>query len=423
MSDTTPRLVPRADVRILWVKVGGLWPLTAGGRIRSFHTISELARRHRVTILTTHGPGEDPDALAARLPHCEGVTSYPYTAAKRGGARFIAAVARSWPSSLPVDLWKWRVPALRHAVGELLATGDFDLCVADFLFAVPNLPRISPVPVVLFEHNVEHLIWKRLARTAPPWQRPLVEIEWRKMRRYERRACTKASLTIAVSEPDRALLATIAPEATVRATPTGVDTAYFATSEAPELDERLVFTGAMDWFPNEDAILYLIDRILPLIRDEIPQSSLTIVGRNPSARIRTAAAGAGVEVTGTVDDVRPYVAEAAVVVIPMRVGGGTRLKIFEALAMSKAVVSTSVGAEGLPLTPEEHYLLADDPGDFARAVVSLMRDPSRRVSLGAAGHALVSQRYSWTQAAAEFEACCTSFAARQEPCSGPPKRI
>src|SRR6185503_7113005 len=144
-----------------------------------------------------------------------------------------------------------------------------------------------------------------------------------------------------------------------------------------------VFTGSMDWYPNEDGILYFADTILPLIRRECPDAQVTVVGRDPSARLRAAASGRGVRLTGTVEDVRPYMSDAAVYVVPLRVGGGTRLKIFEALAMGKPVVSTTVGAEGLPLVPGKHYLRADEPADFARAVVALLRDPARRRRLGA----------------------------------------
>jgi glycosyltransferase involved in cell wall biosynthesis len=182
-----------------------------------------------------------------------------------------------------------------------------------------------------------------------------------------------------------------------------------------------VFVGSMDWYPNEDAALHLMDTILPSIRREIPGASLHIVGRNPSARVRTAAARADVEVTGTVDDVRPHVAKAAVLLVPMRVGGGTRLKIFEALAMAKAVVSTTVGAEGLPLLPGTHFLQADDPSEFAAAVVTLLRDPRRREVLGAAGRTLVAERYSWSQIASEFAAHCTeALAAPGGPVRRPP---
>ncbi len=394
-------------MRILWVKIGGLWPLNTGGRLRTFHTVSELSRRHRVHLMTTHGPGDDPDELVARLPHCERVLSVPHRIPKQGTAQFAISLAQSWISSLPIDIWKCRVPALRREVERLLTAGGIDVCVADFLAATPNVPFRGPVPVVLFEHNIEYMIWKRLSENASQvWRRVILDCEWRKMRRYEARACAKADLTVAVSEVDRALLAANAPGARIRPIPTGVDTTFFTPNGSGELSGSLVFTGSMDWFPNEDAILHFMDAILPRIRQEIPHVSLTVVGRSPTPRLRIAAAGAGVNVTGTVDDVRPHVAEAAVYVVPLRIGGGTRLKIFEALAMGKAVVATTVGAEGLPLIPGEHFLQADDPAGFARAVVSLLQDPAQRRSLGAAGRRLIEERYSWSHVAREFERRC-----------------
>ena len=396
-----------SEMRILWVKVGGIWPVNTGGRIRSFHIISELARRHRVTLLTTHRPGEDPHGLASRLSQCERVVSVPHAAPKAGETRFALALLGSWPSPLPVDLWKWRVPALRAEAGRLAGAGAVDLCVADFLTAVPNVPLTGPAPIVLFEHNVEHMIWKRLSEIETRrWRRALLEVEWRKMRRYEAHACARANATIAVSEADRALLAANAPGAGVFAISTGVDTSHFTPNGIPEAPAHLVFTGSMDWYPNEDAVLHLVNTILPSIRREIPGVSVTVAGRNPSPRVVEAAGEAGVRVTGTVDDIRPYIAEAAVYVVPLRVGGGTRLKIFEALAMAKGVVSTSVGAEGLPLVPGAHFLRADDPAEFARAVTSLLRDPARRRALGAAGRRFVEERYSWAKVAAEFETRC-----------------
>ena len=390
-------------MRILWVKVGGLWPLDTGGRLRTFHTVAELSRRHRLVLLTTHGPGEDPEELVRQLPQCERVVSFPYQPPPRGSLALAGALAASWLSPLPLDVWKWRVPALRAEVSRRLAAGEADVCVADFLIATPNVPRGGHVPVVLFEHNVEHVLWRRLAEVETRhWRRRVLERESRKMRRYEAKACREASLTVAVSEEDRALLAADAPAARIRAVPTGVDTTYFAPG-AEERSSGLVFTGSMDWYPNEDAILHFAEHILPRIRKEVPQTRLTVVGRRPSARLRAATAGLPIEVTGRVEDVRPYVSRASVYVVPLRVGGGTRLKICEALAMGKPLVSTTIGAEGLPLVSGEHFIRSDEPADFAEAVVSLLRDPRRRRALGDCGRRLMEERHSWPRVAGNFE--------------------
>jgi glycosyltransferase involved in cell wall biosynthesis len=399
-------------LRILWVKVGGLWPPTTGGRLRSLHMIAELSQRHRVCLLTTRHPADEPASLRTRLAACERVESLPYTLPKQGSARFALAVARSWASPYPADLWRWRIPAVRARIRERMRAG-LDLCVADFLVAMPNLPIRTSPPVVLFEHNVEYMIWKRLHEVeGRPWRRSLLALEWRKMRQYEAKACARADLTVAVSEADRALLADNAPGADIRAIGTGVDTAYFHPNGAVETPATLVFTGSMDWYPNEDAIMYFIAAILPELRREVPGLSLAVVGRDPSDRLRAACAAAGVRVTGTVADIRPYVAEAAVYVVPLRIGGGTRLKIFEALAMGKAVVATQVGAEGLPIVSGQHFLQADSPADFARAVVTLLKDAAHRHALGMAGRRLVEERYSWTQVTRQFEAHCEEVVAR-----------
>jgi polysaccharide biosynthesis protein PslH len=402
-------------MRILWVKIGGLWPANSGGRLRSYHILEQLSQQHEVTVVTTRRPDEDPAVLEAQLPRCERILQVAHSAPKHGTPGFVRALALSWFSALPVDLYKYRIPELRRAVTQLLRDGNFDLCIADFLTGLPNTPATS-VPVVLFTHNVEHMIWQRLcANESNPLKRLLLAIEWRKMRRYERQACTRADITLTVSETDRQLFRKLAPAGNIHAIPTGVDVDYF--KPAPREDEQpleLVFSGSMDWFPNEDAMLWFMESILPLLRKQQPGITVTIVGRNPSAKLQRVALGCDVQVTGTVDDVRPSVHRASVYLVPLRVGGGTRLKIFEALAMGKAIVSTAVGAEGLPLEDGKHLVLADTPETFASQVLQLVADPVLRARLGRAGRELVQTRYSWSRVAAEFEAQCLQKKEKEE---------
>jgi glycosyltransferase involved in cell wall biosynthesis len=391
-------------MRVLWIKMGGLWPLDSGGRQRTYQIVSALSRGHDLTVLTTHDPDDDPEPAARALAGCDRVLSVPYRVPKAGSARFAAALARSWATGDPVDLRKWRVPAVRRHIAELLERREVDVVVADFLFAQPNLPAHPTVPVVFFEHNVEYQIWRRLAGVERRWlRRALLGIEWRKVRRRERQALTRASLTIAVSDIDRDMLAAEAPGARIEVVPTGVDTEYFAPSGRAEVPHRLVFSGSMDWYPNEDAIRDFTATMWPALRCALPGATLTVVGRRPSAALREAVAGTGITLTGTVDDVRPYIDEAALYIVPLRVGGGTRLKIFEALAMGKAVVSTPVGAEGLGLEPDRHFVCAERGPAFVQAVVDLLADPARRRSLGDAGRRLVEQQYSWAQVSRVFE--------------------
>jgi polysaccharide biosynthesis protein PslH len=394
-------------VEILWVKLGGLWPVDVGGRLRSCETIAALAPRHAITVLTTCAEGEKPGPAPAILSGCKSITTLPISVRRRDHLGFALTVARSWASSLPVDLFRWRLETLRREVARVLAKNSFDLLVADFLAAVPNLPDCPLPPVLLFEHNVEHVIWRRLAaHEFRPWRRAALEWEWRKMRRYEASAVSGAALTVAVSEPDRKALQALAPLARVRDVPTGVDVDRFHPSDAPQDPTSVVFVGAMDWYPNEDGVRWFMKGVLPRIRAQIPAATFTIVGRRPSASLIAEGAAQGVAVTGTVEDVRPWIETASLVVVPLRIGGGTRLKILEALAMKKAVVSTTVGAEGLPLLDGKHLLLADGEADFATAVVALLRDPARRTHLGEAGRQIVNTQHTWKMVASAFEASC-----------------
>ncbi|MBB3047834.1 glycosyltransferase involved in cell wall biosynthesis [Litorivivens lipolytica] len=405
----------QARLNILWLKVGGLWPLNTGGRLRSFYLLQALSRWHNVTVVTTHGPADDPEGLKAQLANCRKLHSIPYCPAKKNSARFLFALARSLLSTLPVDLYKNRIPAVKKIVSQLLDSDAYDICIADFLVAMPNLPQQLDIPLLFFEHNVEYMIWQRLEKVqSRVLTRVLLALEWRKMRRYELRCCRRAGMTLAVSKDDQALLSEGAPQGDIVSIATGVDVDYFQPDRTVvELPAEIVFTGSMDWHPNEDAMLYFIDAIWPRILREVPEAATTMVGRNPSRKLRDAADAVGIRLTGTVVDVRPYIAKAAVYVVPLRVGGGTRLKIYEALAMGKAVVSTTIGAEGLPLVDGNHIAIADDPETFAATTVNLIRNQAARESLALNGRELVVQQYSWERVGADFEGYIRELLARE----------
>ena len=275
-----------------------------------------------------------------------------------------------------------------------------------------------PCPTVLFTHNVEAEIWRRHAETAPRGpMRWLLRSQFRRMRRFERDAVRRFDLVLAVSEADeRTLQRLYGPlERPVHVVPTGVDTTYFAPRDTPVRSRHLVFTGSMDWLPNEDGVLHFVRDTLPLIREAEPSATLAIVGRDPTPAVRRLAGEYGVSVTGRVDDVRPHVAEAAVYVVPLRIGGGTRLKIFEAMSMGKPIVSTTVGAEGLPVDDGLHLMLADTPEAFAHAVVRLLQNQTERARLGDAARHLVLERYDWTAVSGHLDAALEAAAAARQP--------
>jgi glycosyltransferase involved in cell wall biosynthesis len=337
------------------------------------------------------------------------LVTIPRTDPPKGTAAFYADAARYVLDAAPYAVAKYRSPEYRDAVRRLLDESTFDAVVSDFLTPIVNLPDRLPCPAILFTHNVEAEIWRRQAETATnPGSRFLMGQQWRRMLRFERDALSRFDLVLAVSDADRGTFGRLYPDALkrpVHVVQTGVDTAFFAPRPAEAVERRahLVFTGSMDWLPNEDGMLYFVRDILPRIRQLEPDATLSIVGRAPTPAVKRLADVHGIEVTGRVDDVRPHIAAGAVYVVPLRIGGGTRLKIFEAMAMGKAVVSTTVGAEGLPVTHGHDVLIADEPARFAQAVVHMIRSVDARRRIESAARRLVVERYDWSASAADFE--------------------
>jgi sugar transferase (PEP-CTERM/EpsH1 system associated) len=399
------------DMRILWLKSDLLLPLDKGGRLRTWHLMRHLAKQHDITYLAFCEPQQTPADAAGMREVCAEVIAIPRKESTKGSWRFYAEVAGHLLSPLPYAVGKYRSRAFERKLRELLNTQTFDLIVCDFLFPAVNLPKTLPCPAVIFTHNVESEIWRRHAETqTSALGRVLYGMQYQRMLRYERRTLARFDGVLAVSEADRETMRRLYPGAIrgpVHVVPTGVDTDYYtpaARVNAVSPNNRsMVFTGSMDWLPNEDAMLFFCREILPSIRREEPEATLSIVGRAPTPAVAALAKQAGVIVTGRVEDVRPYVRDASVYLVPLRIGGGTRLKIFEAMAMGKAIVSTTVGAEGLPVTHGKHVWLADEPQAFAQAVVRLMRDVDSRRRLEEAARTLVLDRYDWSAVAGQLE--------------------
>jgi sugar transferase (PEP-CTERM/EpsH1 system associated) len=392
-------------LKILWVKAGGLYPPNIGGRIRSYRILKALARRHSITLFTFYAATKD-DLHSTLEREFTQVVLMPLTIPAGRTFREALSYARYLSSPLPYTVSKFCQPKVTQRVRQVVAEDKPDVIVCDFVFAAHSIPWDLPIPKILFTHNVETAIWKhhyKLARN-PFWK----ALSWREcqaMDRFERECVSRADHVLTVSDSDRNIFSRVADPSRITVIPTGVDIEYFRPSDHQEEPNTIVFTGAMDWMPNEDAIVYFIKAILPRIRKRIPGVSLCVVGRDPSrGLLELGASEPGIEVTGRVDDVRPFVRRAAVYVVPLRIGGGTRLKIFEAMAMGKAVVSTTIGAEGLPVHPGQDILIADDPEDFANTTINLLGDPIRRSEIGRTARELVDRGYSWDAVVRPFEA-------------------
>jgi glycosyltransferase involved in cell wall biosynthesis len=280
----------------------------------------------------------------------------------------------------------------------------FDGIVCDFLFPTPNFE--DPSQYTLFQHNVETMIWRRHAENAgDPLRRAYFGLQAKRMFEFERKICQSAASLIAVSEVDAELFRTLFGVTNVSVVPTGVDVEYFtppADTAAPATD--LMFVGSMDWMPNSDGMVWFVRDVLPIIRAKRPGCTLAIVGRQPGAEIRALAAqDSNIQVTGTVPDVRPYLWGSKVSIVPLRIGGGTRLKIYEAMAARTAVVSTTIGAEGLAVESPINIRLADEPETFASACLNLLDGKEERARVADAAYDLVLSRFSWDQVVRSFE--------------------
>lgn len=404
-------------MRILWVKAGKLLPVDTGGKIRSYNLLRQLAARHETVLLSYYGGARDEAYEREIGEHLPGAVTIHTGGPGRGTLAVALDYLRRLPSSAPYAVSKFASPEVQRLVAEWDSARRFDVAVCDFLSASLNFPREMRTPTVLFQHNVESALWRRQAEHAPDaLRRAAYRLEAAKMLRYESDAVRRFRHVIAVSENDRSLMSEMTDPRNITVVPTGVDIRkYSAGAAAAENGANVdggvkgngaegalvVFLGSMDWEPNVDGVEYFCRDIWPRVLAEVPSARFRVVGRDPHPRVRRLASES-VEVTGTVPSVVEHLRAADVVVVPLRVGGGTRLKIFEAMAAGKAVVSTTIGAEGLDVTHGEDILLEDTAEGFASSVVSLLRDGGRRGRVGRAAAALAA-RYDWSVIALRFE--------------------
>ena len=381
-----------------------LFPADTGGKIRTLNIFSRLVKSAEIHALSFADPALDEAAISTMKAMFASYTPIFRSEVKKYSPRFYREVIANQFSSLPYFLAKCSHSRLRLAVKELMHGKRFDLLFCDFLQTATPLRKLAFAPRVVFEHNVEFMLRKRKWEVEQnPLHKLVLGSEWRKTRAIEAEVCGSFDHVIAVSAEDQRTLEQEFGIENVSVVPTGVDTEFFHPTEDRTDPGRLVFVGSMDWDPNEDGIVWFLREIYPRIRQEMPGAKFSIVGRSPSSRLRAIAAREpGVEVTGRVADVRPSLSRSEVVVVPLRAGGGTRIKIPEAMAMGKAVVSTPIGAEGLPFRDATEIRIAESPEQFAQSVVQLLRNSSLRTSMGTAARQ-AAVRHSWTHVATQLE--------------------
>ena len=389
-------------MKLLWVYSDFLHPTNRGGQIRTLETLKCLHRRHEVHYAGLWNP-KFPEGPARATEYASYVYPVLQTVTEKTSPAFLIQLAKGLVTDIPVAVFRHRNDEMRAMVDRLLREHSFDHVVCDFLSSAPHFSDLSRA--VLFQHNVEAMIWKRhVEHAGSSLRRNYFRRQARLMLEYERQVCRSVKNIIAVSDADAKKMRELYGVQHLAAVPTGVDLGYFQPTEAAQPVTDLVFVGSMDWMPNIDGAVWFVNEVLPLIKRKVPGCSLAIVGRTPGREVtELAEREPGIRITGTVADVRPWLWESKVSIVPLRIGGGTRLKIYEAMAARTPVVSTAVGAEGLDITPGENILIADEPEAFAEACVRLLNDGNERRRLADAAWQHVETKHSWEAAAVEFE--------------------
>jgi glycosyltransferase involved in cell wall biosynthesis len=389
-------------MKILWICPFFLHPTDRGAQIRTLGTLKELHKRHEIHFAALNAPQnlEGPQR-SSEYSTCH--FSVEHSAPSRRSLGIIPQLVGSIVSTMPMAVSRYYSREFKQEIDALIAAEYYDSIVCDFLAAAPNLRDLGQS--VLFQHNVETTIWQRhVERSRSLLKRLFFQMQARKMEAYERQICRAAKHVIAVSDLDASRMKAMFGIETVTSVPTGVDLEYFAPRGPAFHMSDIVFCGSMDWLPNVDAVVYFLSEVLPLIRDKLPGATFTIAGRSPDSSVLKAVEGlAGVCVTGKVDDMRPYLWGAKISIVPIRIGGGTRLKIYECMAAGIPVVSTTVGAEGLRHRDGEDIVLADDPGGFAAACVRLLSDDAVRGTIAHNALMRAQSEFSWEAVSREFE--------------------
>ena len=384
------------------------YPPRQGTALRNWGLLSGLARRHEVWLLSFAEPGQTPHPTLAAA--CARIATFPAPIRTTSGR-----VRRLATSALPDMAWRLWSPAFLAQARAWLSETAFDALqvegieLARYGLALGPDMRARGGRVIFDDHNCEYLLQQRSAETDARnprrWHAAAYSfLQTQRLRAFERRAARDADATLVVSRQDGASLQRLDAALRPYEIPNGIDTAHYDGYATAEEGDALVFTGKMDFRPNIDAMLWFGAEVWPQIKAARPNTRWWIVGQKPSPRLDGLRADPMVIITGAVDDIRAEIGRAAVYIAPLRVGGGTRFKLLEAMAMRRAIVTTSLGCEGFEVEDGREMIVANAPEAFARGVLGLLADPARRAALGERGHAFVRESYDWSAIVPRLEA-------------------
>lgn len=381
-------------MNILFLTTKLPYPPDSGAKIRDFNLIKEISKEHGVSLISFIEDEEQNKNLGFLNPYCKSIE----VVKEKGKISLLAGIFISLFTNKPFTIAKFYSSRMKQKIRVALSNNKFDLIHCSHLHMAQYVENVKNIPKILDEHNIESFVIKRYLKE----QRNLIKkifvffLQYLKLVGYESRIAQKFDHCFVVSEVDKKNLESIAPSASLSVVSNGVDLNRYKPQETDAQPNSLIYTAVMDWFPNEDAMVYFYDKIWPFVKKEIKDVHLCIVGRNPSNKIVSLSRrGENIMVTGYVEDVRPYIAKSSVYIVPLRIGGGSRLKILEAMAMGKPVVSTSIGCEGLDVADNESILIANLPEEFSAKTAMLLRDSELRNKLGTNARKLVEDKYSW----------------------------
>lgn len=369
------------------------YPATNGYKKRNFFLLKELAKRGWETVLFCENSSGNlvdiPIELKQYAKKIEVITVKP----KSKFGSFISSLF----SSLPVSVKVRTFAKVKKEICEYVKKNPVDVIICDAIYRTLNISFEIPAYKILYEHNIESVIIRRYIQNETHLFKKLFALlEYWKLEQFQKKIWRRFDCCIVCSSLDKKIIEEKAKKINIHVINNGVDTDYFNQNSYIRDKNTLVYTGEIGWYPNEDAVIYFVKNIFPLIKRKKPQTSFWIVGNNPSPRIeKLIKEDNSIIVTGFVEDVREFIGKACIYVVPLRIGAGTRLKILEALSMQKPVVSTSIGCEGLKVKHNQHLLIEDEPERFAKAVLTLLNDEDLQNSLGSKGRRLVGEKYDW----------------------------
>ena len=394
-------------MKLLFLSPTVPFPLTDGGRIRVFNLLKQIAVKNEVTLLALETQTTDADGVAELRQL--GIQVHLVPNAPTLPRVSFGTLVKAFLKRQPITVARYDIPAYRQKFRELIAIQTFDLVHYE-MFHIAQFHTETHLPGVLSQQNVDSAIWRRLcSETTNPLYKFAYWTQQLAFQRYERVLSPKFDAVTCTSDIDAAVFQQHGTENAIEIIPNGVDITHYRPDFTTEAPAHLIYIGSMDWYPNEDAVAFFADEVFPRIQEKVPDVAFSIVGGNPSARVQKLAERDGIIVTGRVPEIKPYFAEATVFVVPLRIGSGTRLKILEALAMGKAIVSTTVGAEGLDLKDSAEIFIADEPTAFADAVTRLLTDVQLRRRIGENGRSRVEQDYDWRSIGEKLHALYTKI--------------